>query len=62
MSLTSFDELLDVVRPQLTKNQTNMRNPIGAEQRLTQCQRDGGEGASRAFARASRLNTCTFYK
>lgn len=31
MSLNSFDELLTTLRPYLTKQQTNMRNPISAE-------------------------------
>lgn len=35
MSLTSFDELLETIRPHLTKQHTNMRNPICVEQRLT---------------------------
>ncbi|XP_060872557.1 uncharacterized protein LOC132946531 [Metopolophium dirhodum] len=35
MSLTSFDELLEIIRPSLTKQHTNMRNPICVEQRLT---------------------------
>lgn len=34
MSITSFDELLKMLRPYLTKQQTNMRNPISAELRL----------------------------
>ncbi len=35
MSITSFDELLETMRPHLTKQHTNMRNPIFVEQRLT---------------------------
>jgi len=35
MSITSFDELLKMLSPHLTKQQTNMRNPISAELRLT---------------------------
>jgi len=35
MSLTSFDELLETIRPHLTKQHTNMRNPICVEQRLS---------------------------
>lgn len=35
MSITSFDELLIIMRPHLTKQQTNMRNLISTELRLT---------------------------
>jgi len=35
MSIPSFDESLKILRPHLTKQQTNMRNPISAELRLT---------------------------
>lgn len=35
MSIASFDELLETMRPHLKKQHTNMRNPICVEQRLT---------------------------
>ena len=35
MSITSFDELLDTMRPHLGKQFTNMRKPISVELRLT---------------------------
>lgn len=35
MSITSFDELLEKIRPHITKQTTPFRNPINAEQRLT---------------------------
>lgn len=35
MSINSFDELLNVVRPHITKQETTWKNPISAEERLT---------------------------
>jgi len=35
MSITSFDELLEQLRPHITKKITTFRNPISAEERLT---------------------------
>ena len=35
MSVTSFDELLALIRPNITKQWTVFRNPISAEERLT---------------------------
>lgn len=35
MSVKSFDELLNTLRPYITKQQTPFRNPISAEERLT---------------------------
>jgi len=35
MLVTSIDELLETMRPRLTKQHINMRNPICADQRLT---------------------------
>lgn len=35
MSVSSFDELLENVRPHITKTTTTFRNPICAEERLT---------------------------
>ncbi|XP_022177724.1 protein ALP1-like [Myzus persicae] len=35
MSISSFDELLEILRPRITKNTTLFRNPICAEERLT---------------------------
>jgi len=34
MSISSFDELLKTLRPHITKNTTEFRNPISAEERL----------------------------
>lgn len=35
MSIQSFDELLENVRPYITKQITQFRNPVSAEERLT---------------------------
>ncbi len=35
MSITSFDELLELLRPYITKKNTYMRNAISAAERLT---------------------------
>jgi len=35
MSILSFEELLEKVRPKITKEITHLRNPISAEERLT---------------------------
>jgi len=35
MSISSFDELLEILRPHITKTTTVFRNPICAEERLT---------------------------
>ena len=35
MSIFSFEELLEKVRPNLTKEITHLRNPISPEERLT---------------------------
>lgn len=35
MSILSFEELLEKVRPKITKEITHLRNPITAEERLT---------------------------
>ncbi|KAF0713338.1 protein ALP1-like, partial [Aphis craccivora] len=35
MSMSSFDELLEILRPHITKTTTVFRNPICAEERLT---------------------------
>jgi len=35
MSIQSFDELLENVRPHITKKITPFRNPVSAEERLT---------------------------
>ncbi|CAI6368224.1 unnamed protein product [Macrosiphum euphorbiae] len=35
MSITSFDELLEQVRPHITKKVTTFRYPVSAEERLT---------------------------
>lgn len=35
MTVASFDELLNLVRNQITKQHTNFRNPISTEERLT---------------------------
>ncbi|XP_029342534.1 uncharacterized protein LOC107884642 isoform X2 [Acyrthosiphon pisum] len=35
MWISSFDELLKTLRPHITKNTTEFRNPISAEERLT---------------------------
>jgi len=35
MSISSFDELLKTLQPHITKNITEFRNPISAEERLT---------------------------
>lgn len=35
MTVTSFDELLNLVRNHITKQHTNFRNPISTEERLT---------------------------
>lgn len=35
MSITSFDELLEKLRPYITKENTQFRNSISAKERLT---------------------------
>lgn len=35
MSISSFDELLEIIRPHIAKQDTHWRNAVSAEERLT---------------------------